>query len=48
VRFGDTRIEGIDELHRALHTWTAGTSATPVILRRGCELSIDIVPVWTS
>src|SRR5688500_10315547 len=48
VRIGDTPIEGIDELHRALRTWTAGTSANLKIIRRGSELAIDIVPVWTS
>jgi S1-C subfamily serine protease len=48
VRFGDKPIEGIDELHRALRTWTPGTSATLEILRRGSEMAIDIQPVWAS
>jgi len=48
VRFGDTPIEGIDELHRALRTWTAGTQVSLKIIRRGAEMGVDITPVWSS
>ena len=46
VKFGDKAIEGIDELHRALRTWIAGTPVTLRVIRRGVELAIDITPVW--
>jgi S1-C subfamily serine protease len=46
VRFADTTIEGIDELHRALRTCTAGTQVTLGVIRRGSRISIDITPVW--
>jgi S1-C subfamily serine protease len=46
VRFGERAIEGVDDLHRALRTWLAGTPATLRVLRRGTPLAIDITPVW--
>jgi S1-C subfamily serine protease len=48
VRFSDISVTGIDELHRALRSWPAGTSATLGILRRGARLSLDITPVWAT
>ena len=48
VRFGELPIESIDQLHRALRTWTAGAPVTLKIIRRGAEMSIDITPVWSS
>jgi S1-C subfamily serine protease len=46
VRFADRRIEGIDDLHRALRTWLAGTAVELQILRRGAPLTIEITPIW--
>jgi S1-C subfamily serine protease len=48
VRFSDTSITGVDELHRALRSWPAGTPATVGILRRGARLSLDLTPVWAT
>ena len=44
VQFGPTRIEGVDDLHRALRSWPASTTASLVIIRRGLRLTIDITP----
>jgi S1-C subfamily serine protease len=44
VRFADKPIEGIDELHRALRSWSAGTSTQVVVIRRGNRMAIDITP----
>jgi S1-C subfamily serine protease len=46
VKLADTPIGGIDELHRAMRTWSAGTPATLVIIRRGVSISLEITPVW--
>jgi S1-C subfamily serine protease len=48
VRFGETPIGGIDELHRALRTWPADKPATLGVLRRGTRISVEITPVWAS
>lgn len=48
VRFGDAVIEGIDELHRALRTWTVGNQVRLKIIRRGVALDVDITPIWTA
>ena len=48
VRFGEKPIEGIDQLHRALRTWTAGVAVTLDVIRRGVKMSIDITPVWST
>ena len=48
VRFSDTAINGIDELHRALRSWAAGTQAPLAIIRRGARLTLDITPVWAT
>jgi S1-C subfamily serine protease len=44
VRFADKSIEGIDELHRALRSWPAGTPASVVVIRRGMRTTIEITP----
>ena len=46
VRFGTTRIEGIDDLHRALRTWPPLTPATLVVIRRGMRVTVEITPAW--
>lgn len=44
VRFGERAIEGIDELHRALRSWPAGTPAQIVVIRRGVRTTLEITP----
>ncbi len=44
VRFGDKPIEGVDELHRALRSWPAGTPTQIVVIRRGLRTTIEITP----
>jgi S1-C subfamily serine protease len=48
VRFGELPIEGVDQLHRALRTWIAGTPATLKVIRRGTEIAVEITPVWSA
>jgi len=48
VRFGDTPIEGIDDLHRALRTFVAGTPVELRVIRRGAPLTIAITPAWAT
>ena len=44
VKFADKAIEGIDDLHRALRSWPAGTPAELVVIRRGTRLSVALTP----
>ncbi|MGE0546838.1 MAG: S1C family serine protease [Kofleriaceae bacterium] len=48
VKFGDTSIEGVDDLHRALRTWPAAVATTLVVIRRGARVEVEITPVWSS
>jgi S1-C subfamily serine protease len=48
VRFGDKPVEGVDELHRILRGWQAGTQAQIVVVRRGARLVLDITPTWAA
>jgi S1-C subfamily serine protease len=48
VRFGDKPIEGIDELHRALRSWPAGTPAQIIVIRRGLRTTIEITPTMAA
>ena len=48
VRFGEQRIESVEQLHRALRTWAAGTPVTLTVIRRGGELAVEITPVWSA
>jgi S1-C subfamily serine protease len=48
VRFAETAIGGVDELHRALRTWPADQPATLGVIRRGQRIALDITPVWAS
>ncbi len=47
VRFADTAIEGIDDLHRVLRSWPAGQPAAIVAIRRGARLELAITPTWS-
>jgi S1-C subfamily serine protease len=44
VRFADSVVAGIDDLHRLLTDQHIGQQATLTILRGGTQISIDIVP----
>jgi len=44
VRFGDTSIESVDELHKVLRAHSAGTSVRVGIIRRGTRIELDITP----
>ena len=44
VRFADTPIQGIDDLHRILRTWPAATPAALVVIRRGARVDVAITP----
>ncbi len=46
VRFGTARIEGIDDLHRALRSWPPGAPAQLVVIRRGIRVTVEITPTW--
>jgi len=48
VRFGTTRIEGIDDLHRALRSWPPTTAAQLVVIRRGMRVTLEITPTWST
>ena len=44
VRFADTPIAGIDDLHRVLRSWPAATPAALVVIRRGARIDVTITP----
>ena len=44
VRFADTPIESVDDLHKALRTWPLGTTARLAVIRRGVRVDLDITP----
>ncbi len=44
VRFADTPIAGIDDLHRVLRSWPAATPAALVVIRRGARIDAAITP----
>jgi S1-C subfamily serine protease len=48
VRFADTAIESVDDLHKRLRTWEAGVTARLGVIRRGARIDLDITPVWAS
>jgi S1-C subfamily serine protease len=47
VRFADTPIASVDELHKALRTWELGKTARLGVLRRGARVDLDITPAVT-
>ena len=44
VKFADKKIEGVDDLHRALRTWMPGEPAQLVVIRRGQRMTLSITP----
>jgi S1-C subfamily serine protease len=44
VGFGDRAIDGVDDLHRLLRDYPAGTPAALRVVRRGQLITVDITP----
>lgn len=44
VRFADTPITGVDDLHKALRTWPIGKPARLGVIRRGVRVDLEITP----
>jgi S1-C subfamily serine protease len=44
VRFADTPIESVDDLHKALRTWPLGNTARLGVIRRGVRVDLEIMP----
>jgi S1-C subfamily serine protease len=47
VGFAGAKLEGVDDLHRALRTWPAGQVAPLAVIRRGLRIQLDITPAWS-
>jgi S1-C subfamily serine protease len=48
VKFGDTAIESVDDLHRVLRNWPATQTARLGVIRRGQRIDLVITPAWAS
>jgi S1-C subfamily serine protease len=48
VRFGETAIESVDDLHRVLRNWPAQQIARVGVIRRGARIDLDLTPAWAS
>ncbi|HEY1556940.1 MAG TPA: trypsin-like peptidase domain-containing protein [Kofleriaceae bacterium] len=48
VRFADKPIESVDDLHRALRTFAAGTATRAGVIRRGQRIDLDMIPAWAT
>jgi S1-C subfamily serine protease len=48
VRFGDKPIGSVDDLHRMLRNWPAGTQLRLGVIRRGARIDLDITPAWAA
>jgi S1-C subfamily serine protease len=46
VKFGDKAIESVDDLHKVLRSWNAGTAARIRVIRRGVSIDLEITPTW--
>lgn len=46
VRFGDKAIESVDDLHKVLRGFTAGSPTKIAIIRRGTRIDLEITPAW--
>src|SRR6185369_15558299 len=44
VRFADIAIETVDQLHKSLRTWQAGTPVKLGVIRRGVRIDLEITP----
>jgi S1-C subfamily serine protease len=44
VAFAGTKVEGVDDLHRALRDWPADRSAELALIRRGARMTVAITP----
>jgi S1-C subfamily serine protease len=47
VKFADTPIANVDDLHKALRTWQLGKTARLGVIRRGARVDLDITPAVT-
>jgi S1-C subfamily serine protease len=47
VKFAETSIENVDQLHKALRTWQLGKTARLGVIRRGARVDLDITPAVT-
>jgi len=48
VKFGEAKIESVDDLHRALRSWPAGNTLRLGVIRRGARIDLDITPAWAA
>lgn len=48
VRFGEAKIESVDDLHAQLRGWAAGERVRLGVIRRGARIDLDITPVWAA
>jgi S1-C subfamily serine protease len=46
VRFGETPLESVDELHKVLRTTEAGKPISLGVIRRGVRAEMTITPTW--
>jgi S1-C subfamily serine protease len=46
VRFADKPIESVDQLHKALRNFDAGTAVEIAVIRRGTRIGLQITPRW--
>jgi S1-C subfamily serine protease len=46
VQFADAALGSVDDLHRVLRGWLAGTTAGISVIRRGARIDLEITPVW--
>jgi S1-C subfamily serine protease len=46
VRFADRPIESVDDLHKSLRNFDAGTAARIAVIRRGTRIDLEITPRW--
>ncbi len=48
VRFDDTAITSVDELHRALRGCKPGAAIRLAVIRRGARIDLDVTPAWAA
>ena len=48
VKFGETPIESVDDLHRVLRNWPQGQASRVGVIRRGARIDLDITPAWAA
>jgi S1-C subfamily serine protease len=48
VRFNDVPVESVEALHKALRSFTAGSTVQLGIIRRGQRIDLAITPTWAA